>query len=139
MNYELCITTPFAFVQFTTKAFFYQVVKAVAERLKFDLVDDLTHYCKFEEQLRLTLVDTTLLHIEHGRIVELAYGGPVSALHIVGIDLKHGLCEHTRRLRGAKILVGHLRIRLLTVLANMDQSGKSADRLTIEHVFVELV
>ena len=77
----------------------------------------------YKRQLR----NASLAHIEHGGCVELAHRGTVGTLHVIGVNLQHGLGEHAGRLGGTQILVGHLRLGLLTVVANMDQSSESTN------------
>ena len=51
---------------------------------------------------------SSLLHVEHGGIVELAHGGAMGTLHVVGINLEHRLGEHAGLAGGTEVLVGHL-------------------------------
>ena len=127
------------FAELTAETLLHQIVQTVTKGDQFHLVNDLVDEGKLQQQLGFLHGDTALLHIEQGCIVELAYGGTMGTLHVIGIDFKHGLCEHPRRLRSAKILVGHLRGRLLGIMGHKDLSGKSSDGFSIEHVFVEFL
>ena len=85
------------------------------------------------------LVNATLLHVEEGRVVELAHGRSVRTLHVVGVDLKHGLRVHTRRLGHAEVLVGLLRGGLLGSMAHQHTTGEGTHGMSIEHIFIELM
>ena len=97
-----------AFVEQSAETLLDKVVKPVAQRLQFHAVDDFAHEGDLEQCLRFLDGDAPLAHIEQGGIVQLSDGAAVGAFHIVGIDFEHGLGEHVRRSRGAKILVSHL-------------------------------
>ena len=60
-------------VQFATETLLDKVVQTVAQRFKFHLVDDLIDESELQEQLGFLLTDAALLHIEHGRIVQLPH------------------------------------------------------------------
>lgn len=115
------------------------MVETVSQRLEVDLIYNLADESKLKEELGLALRNASLAHIEHGGCVELAHSGTVGTFHVIGVNLQHGLGEHSGRLGGAQILVGHLRLGLLTVVANMDQSSESTNGLAIQHIFIKFV
>ena len=79
-----------------------------------------------------------MAHIEQGGIVELADGGTVGTLHVVGVDLEHRLGVHTGLAAGGEVLVGHLRRRLLGSVLHEHTAREGARRLVVEDVLVEL-
>lgn len=98
-----------AFTKFASEALFYKVVKAVAQRLQLYAVNNLVDKGKLQKQVCLVAGYATLLHIEQGGIAELSHSGAVGTLHVVGVDLKHGLGVHAGFLGATEILVDHLR------------------------------
>ena len=114
-------------------------MQAVSQGFKLYQVDDLAYEGLHEQRARLALADATLSHVEERLVVELAYGGAVGALHVVGIDFEHGLGEHAGRAGGAQVLIGHLRGCLLGSMLHEHASGKGAGGLFVEHVLIELV
>ena len=129
----------FAFVKFATEALLYKVVEAVAKGFELHVVDDFVDEGILEQHLRLLQGDASLAHVEEGGIVELAYGRAVGTLHVVGIDLEHGLGVHAGILGGREVLVGHLRGGLLGSVFNQDTTCKGASGLLVEHVLIEFV
>ena len=63
----------------------------------------------------------------------------MGTLHVVGIDLKHGLGVHSGFLCGCKVLIGHLRGGLLCSVFYEHTTRKSTCSLFVEHIFVELI
>ena len=96
------------FAELAAEALLHKIVQTVAKRNELHLVDDFVDESKLQQQFGLLHGNATLLHIEQGRIVELSYGAAMGTLHIIGIDLKHGLRVHPRCLGSTKILIGHL-------------------------------
>ena len=91
--------------QFATEALLHEMMEAVAQRLKGDLVYHLSDEGELKEELCILLADATLTHIEEGGVIELTYRRAVRTLHVVGVNLEHRLSVHTCCLCGAKILV----------------------------------
>ena len=128
-----------AFVQLSAETHLYKMVQPVLERLELHLVDDLIDEGKLKEQFRFLGTHTALLHVEESSIVELSDGGTVVALYIVGVNLQHRLSEHPGLLGGAEVLVGLLRQRLLSTVADENLSCEGTDRGIVEDIFVELI
>ena len=63
----------------------------------------------------------------------------MGTLHVVGIDLKHGLGVHSGFLCGREVLVGHLRGGLLGSVFHKHTTCKGTCGLLIEHIFIELM
>ena len=84
------------------------MMESVSQRLEPNGIYDLVDKCKLEQEFCLLLRDTTLLHIEHGSIIELADCRTMTTLHVVGINLEHRLSEHPCLASGTDILVAHL-------------------------------
>ena len=63
----------------------------------------------------------------------------MTALHIVGIDLQHGLSVHTRRRGGAEVGIGLVADGLLGALTNQDAAGKGSHGAVVQHIFIQLV
>ena len=103
------------------------------------MVDNLVDEGILQQQACLTTGDTSLLHIEQSSIVQLTDSRTVGTLHIVGINLQHRLGEHARRLRGTKVLVGHLRHGLLCIGLHQHPAGKGACGVVVEDILVKLV
>ena len=61
--------TALTFVEFSTEAFLDKMVEAVAQWDEFHLVNHLVDESKLKKELCLTLIDSSLLHIEQSRIV----------------------------------------------------------------------
>ena len=91
---SMACTTLATLAKFATETLLYQVVQTVAKSFKCNLVNHLAHEGSHEELACFNKADTTLLHVEEGILVELAYGSAVAALHIVGIDLELRLSIH---------------------------------------------
>ena len=71
--------------------------------------------------------------------VKLAYRSTMTALHIIGINLQLRLGIHMRFASGAKITVRLLGTRRLRTRTYQYQTGKSTDRLVVEHILKEFV
>ena len=125
-----------AFVEFSAETFFYQVVEAVAEGFELHVVDDFVDEGILKEQFSLIERDASLAHIKQGGIVQLTYRRAVSTLHIIGIDLEHGLGIHTGLLGGRQVLISHLRGGLLGPMFYEDTTCKGTNGLVVEHIFV---
>ena len=63
----------------------------------------------------------------------------MAALHVVGIDFKHRLCEHPCLPCGTDVLVSLLRGCLLRSFAHQNASGEGTCRLSVKHIFVEFL
>ena len=126
-----------AFVEFATEALLYQVVQAVAEGFEAHLVNDLVDEGVLQQQLSLGKRYASLTHIEQGGIVELADGGTVGTLDIVGIDLEHRLGVHAGFAGGRQVLVGHLRGGLLGSLLHQDTACEGSCGAVVEHVLIQ--
>ena len=63
----------------------------------------------------------------------------MGTLHIVGINLQHGLRVHVGGLRGAEVLVGFLTDGLLRFLPDEHTTSKGSHRIVVENVFIKLV
>lgn len=126
-------------VQATAEAHLHEMMQTVLKWLQFHLVNNLIDEGKLQEEPCLIKTHTALLHIEKRRVVELTHRRPMVALHVVSIYLKHRLGVHVCLLSGAEVLVGFLRDSLLSTMADEYLSCKSADRLVVEDVLIQLV
>ena len=131
--------TTCAFVEFATETLFDEIVETVAKGFETHVVDDLVDEGVLQQELGLVERNTSLTHVEEGRIVELANGRAVGTFHIIGIDLEHGLGVHTGLTGGRQVLVGHLRGGLLGPMLHEHTTSKGTCGLIVEHVFVEFV
>lgn len=123
----------------TAETFLHQLVETVAQGFQFDLVNDLANKGKLQQKLCLMLINTPLLHVEFGGVVELSHRGAMRALYVVGINLQHRLSVHTGVLGHHEVLVALLGVGLLRVVTHQHSSGKGTNSLIVQHIFVELV
>ena len=132
----LTISTSRTLVEFASEALLNQVVQTVFQRFELHAVDHLIDEGKLQQQLGFLLTDAALAHVEHSLVVELTHGRTMTTFHIIGINLQLWLGVHARLLRGAEILVAHLRVGLLRSLLYKHPTGKGSRGLTIENVLV---
>ena len=125
-----------AATELTAEALLHKIMETLTQWGKRNLVDDLTHEGKLQQQAGFLDRDATLLHVEQGGIVELAHGAAMRALHVVGVNLKHGLRVHSCLASHAEVLVPFLRSRLLTAVAHQHATGKGTYGLVVEYIFV---
>ena len=60
----------------------------------------------------------------------------MTAFHIIGINLEHGLGEHPCLACGTDILVAHLRRGFLCTVAHEHPTGECTGGLLVEHIFI---
>lgn len=128
-----------ALVEFATEAFLDKVLETVAERLNADAVDDVAHEGEHEEETSLGFGNATGAHIEEGCLVELAGGGTVRALDIVGVDLKLGTCDDVAVGREDEVAVGLMCIGLVGTLLDEDAAYERATGFFVEDILEKLV
>ena len=85
------------------------------------------------------MADATRAQIEQGVFVELAYGGSVRTLDVVGVDFELGLGVDLRRRREQEILIGLVGVGFLRGLVNVDLAAEDAGGPPAEDALVELV
>ena len=135
-KYLFAESAALALAELSSEAFLYKVVQTVAQGTELHLVYHLVDECLLEEQTCLGKADATLPHVEQGCIVQLAYSGAVGTLHIVGIDLEHGLGVHTGLIGCTEVLVGHLRDGLLSPRLYQHTPGKGSCGVVVEYIFI---
>ena len=91
-----------------------------------------------QELARGHLVDAAGAQVEQRVLLDLADGGAVRALHVVGVDLQLRLGVDLRVVGKQQVAVGLLGVGLLRVLVHDDAAVKDAVRLAIENPVVEL-
>ena len=101
-------------------------------------VHDFTGKSLLQKHTRFGLRDASLLHVEECLVVDLSHGAAVTALDIIGVNLKNWLCPHACLVGAYKIGIAFLGIRALSLFTNQDTSCKSACRLLVYHIFIEL-
>ena len=77
--------------ELTTQTAFDHIINGHMQAVNLDVVTDFSGKGIHQQHSSVGLTDTTLTHVEHGLLVELAGGGAVRAFHIVGIDFQEGL------------------------------------------------
>src|SRR5262249_18120411 len=84
------------------------------------------------------LFDAARAHIEEGVLLDLADGGAVSALHVVGVDLELGLGVDLRVVGEQQVAVGLLGVGLLRVRVNDDAPVEDAVGALVEDAVIKL-
>ena len=95
-------------------------MQAVPQCIEADSIDYFAQEGEHQQHAGFFQGDAALLHVEQSRVVQLAYGGSVAALHVVGIDFKLRLCVHPGVAGGAKVAVGLLRRGMLGPRSHQD-------------------
>ena len=87
----------------------------------------------------LAVANATGAQIEQSIFVELADGGSVRTLDVVGVDFELGLGVDLGRLREQEVLVGLVGVGFLRGLVNVDLAAKDAGGPAAEDALVEFV
>ena len=85
------------------------------------------------------MANATRAQVKEGVFVELADGGSVRTLDVVGVDFELGLGVDLGRLREQEILIGLVGVGFLRGLVNVDLAAEDTGGPAAENPLVELV
>src|ERR1035437_1101188 len=115
------------------------LVDLLPDLLQGDAVDDGLEEAVHQGVLRLLKREATALQVEELVGVDLAHGGAVGAAHVVGLDLELGHGIGLGFGRQDQAAVGLVGVRMLGVLADLDQPRVDRDRLVPKRAFDQQV
>src|SRR5690554_2575277 len=116
-----------------------QPVEVGAEGVVGELLDDVVGEGVEQEGLGLALRDAPAAEVEDVLGLELAGGGAVRALHIVGVDLQLGLREERGAVAEQHALAALVGVGLLGLAVDEHLAVEDASGLAVEDASVELV
>ncbi len=126
-------------MEFALEAFTDHIINPYFQCLNADLINYFSRKCIQEQQSGIGFTDTTLPKVEHGFLIQLANGGPMGALHIIGIDLEERLGMRLCRICHQNIFTILESIGLLGIFPHKDMPVKDSTGFLIKNAFEELI
>jgi len=114
------------------------IVKLGPHQVHFDSIHDLAGKSINEKAAGRGLVDTPRAQVKERIGIQLADGGSMGTLDVVGIDLQLRLCTDLRLVRKQKVVVGLLGVCLLSTREHHDSAVKDPAGLLPQNPFINL-